>query len=103
MDAPAQLDDIATQLLVGSDLHDEPFEANLLVGIDGSAEPDPELEAQHRAALREVRARQRQQQSRSVRAAGGRPTKPRCGGELGVMVDRIVLARCGRKFGHEGL
>src|SRR5215470_18364130 len=71
-DAAAQLDDLAAQFRVGRHLDDEPFEADRLVRVHGTPEAHPELEAEHRPLLREVRRGQPEEQGGRMRAAGGR-------------------------------
>ena len=99
-DTAAQLNDLASQLLVWSDLHHHPFKKDRLVREDRPTEPNPELQAQHGALLRKMRRGQRQEQCGRVGAAGGRPAETRGLRKLGVVVYRVVVARSIRELDY---
>src|SRR4051812_7504755 len=72
--SPAQLDDVAGEAGLGCDLDDEPLQPDGLVGVDGPAEADPELEADHGGIAGVVRGCESQQEGGRVSAAGDGPS-----------------------------
>src|ERR1017187_3405178 len=92
LDVASQLNDIAFELLVRSNPHNQPLEKDSLVGVDGAAKRTRELKAHYCPCLGKVRCCKRQQQGTGLRSArdealvfGGRR-------KLGVMMHWISIA-----------
>jgi len=96
---PAQLDDGAAQTRCAPHGDHEPFEPHRLVGEDGPAEPEPEIQAEHRGAAREVGSGQAHEQPGRLRAAGDRPREARARRVRGIVMDGVEVAGAPRVVG----